>query len=248
MQVTEAQQGLPRLRGERDAEGARVPVGGGKCGERRYRWQLAGSLCGLLPWRPGSSSPKVPPNAPTRNPQPASRAYSRSPKPVQPANQLREPQRLPPGLAPGPCPASSPPSPSCPPRAFVCPSRAQLPEFLPLRGKRGDREGPGCPKDVLRSEPLGRRSPGLNQRTCDGRREGGEPDEEAGEASTLQFQKMSRGNSENNNFLNNNNQMVLDMILYPLIGIHQTINWESVARLVPGLTPKEVNNGLSDIY
>nr|XP_036852539.1 uncharacterized protein KIAA1841 homolog isoform X6 [Manis javanica] len=51
--------------------------------------------------------------------------------------------------------------------------------------------------------------------------------------------KMSRGYSENNNFLNNNNQMVLDMILYPLIGIHQTINWETVARLVPGLTPKE---------
>ena len=36
--------------------------------------------------------------------------------------------------------------------------------------------------------------------------------------------------------------MVLDMILYPLIGIHQTINWETVARLVPGLTPKEVYN------
>ncbi|KAM5227380.1 SANT and BTB domain regulator of class switch recombination isoform 3-T3 [Ctenodactylus gundi] len=50
---------------------------------------------------------------------------------------------------------------------------------------------------------------------------------------------MSRGYSENNNFLNNNNQMVLDMILYPLIGIPQTISWESVARLVPGLTPKE---------
>ncbi|XP_022360191.1 uncharacterized protein KIAA1841 homolog isoform X2 [Enhydra lutris kenyoni] len=50
---------------------------------------------------------------------------------------------------------------------------------------------------------------------------------------------MSRGYSENNNFLTNNNQMVLDMILYPLIGIHQTINWETVARLVPGLTPKE---------
>lgn len=121
LQVTEAQRGPPRRRGERDAEGARVPVGGGKCGERRYRWQLAGSLCGLLPWRPGSSLPKVPPNAPTRNPQPASRAYSRSPKPVQPANQLRDPRRLPPGLALGPCPASSPPSPKlsaprlCPP-------------------------------------------------------------------------------------------------------------------------------------
>ncbi|XP_008842702.1 uncharacterized protein KIAA1841 homolog isoform X2 [Nannospalax galili] len=49
---------------------------------------------------------------------------------------------------------------------------------------------------------------------------------------------MSRGYSENNNFLNNN-QMVLDMILYPLIGIPQTINWETMARLVPGLTPKE---------
>ena len=59
---------------------------------------------------------------------------------------------------------------------------------------------------------------------------------------------MSRGYSENNNFLNNNNQMVLDMILYPLIGIHQTINWETVARLVPGLTPKEVNNSLPDSY
>ncbi|XP_032147928.1 uncharacterized protein KIAA1841 homolog isoform X2 [Sapajus apella] len=50
---------------------------------------------------------------------------------------------------------------------------------------------------------------------------------------------MSRGYSENNNFLNNNNQMVLDMILYPLIGIPETINWETIARLVPGLTPKE---------
>ncbi|XP_073905892.1 SANT and BTB domain regulator of class switch recombination isoform X3 [Castor canadensis] len=50
---------------------------------------------------------------------------------------------------------------------------------------------------------------------------------------------MSRRYSENNNFLNNNNQMVLDMILYPLIGVPQTINWETVARLVPGLTPKE---------
>ncbi|KAL1788609.1 hypothetical protein HispidOSU_021400 [Sigmodon hispidus] len=50
---------------------------------------------------------------------------------------------------------------------------------------------------------------------------------------------MSRGYPENSNFLNNNNQMVLDMILYPLIGIPQTINWETVARLVTGLTPKE---------
>ncbi|XP_001382156.1 SANT and BTB domain regulator of class switch recombination [Monodelphis domestica] len=49
---------------------------------------------------------------------------------------------------------------------------------------------------------------------------------------------MSRGYSENNNFLCNN-QMVLDMILYSLIGVPQPINWETVARLVPGLTSKE---------
>lgn len=59
--------------------------------------------------------------------------------------------------------------------------------------------------------------------------------------------KMSRGYSENISFLNNNNQMVLDMILYPLVGIHQTINWETVARLVPGLTPKEVKNNAPHI-
>lgn len=57
---------------------------------------------------------------------------------------------------------------------------------------------------------------------------------------------MSRGYPENNNFLNNNNQMVLDMILYPLIGVPQTINWEAVARLVPGLTSKEVSNNPQD--
>ncbi|XP_074143098.1 SANT and BTB domain regulator of class switch recombination [Sminthopsis crassicaudata] len=49
---------------------------------------------------------------------------------------------------------------------------------------------------------------------------------------------MSRGYSENNNFLCNN-QMVLDMLLYSLIGVPQPINWETVARLVPGLTSKE---------
>ncbi|XP_030413704.1 uncharacterized protein KIAA1841 homolog isoform X2 [Gopherus evgoodei] len=50
---------------------------------------------------------------------------------------------------------------------------------------------------------------------------------------------MSRGYSENNNFPYDNNQMVLDMILYTLIGVPQPINWESVARLVPGFTSKE---------
>ncbi|XP_069810272.1 SANT and BTB domain regulator of class switch recombination isoform X2 [Dendropsophus ebraccatus] len=50
---------------------------------------------------------------------------------------------------------------------------------------------------------------------------------------------MSRGYSENNNFPYDNNQMVLDMILYSLVGVPQPINWESVARLVPGYSSKE---------
>ncbi|XP_054036044.1 SANT and BTB domain regulator of class switch recombination [Dryobates pubescens] len=50
---------------------------------------------------------------------------------------------------------------------------------------------------------------------------------------------MSRGLSENNNFPYDNNQMVLDMILCSLIGVPQPINWDSVARLVPGYTSKE---------
>lgn len=52
---------------------------------------------------------------------------------------------------------------------------------------------------------------------------------------------MSRGLSENNNFPYDNNQMVLDMILCSLIGVPQPINWDSVARLVPGYTSKEVS-------
>lgn len=52
--------------------------------------------------------------------------------------------------------------------------------------------------------------------------------------------KMSRGYSENNNFPYDNNQMVLDMILYSLVGVPQPINWDSVARLVPGYSSKEV--------
>ncbi|KAM8809092.1 SANT and BTB domain regulator of class switch recombination [Eudromia elegans] len=50
---------------------------------------------------------------------------------------------------------------------------------------------------------------------------------------------MSRGFSENNNFPYDNNQMVLDMILCSLVGVPQPINWDSVARLVPGFTSKE---------
>lgn len=53
---------------------------------------------------------------------------------------------------------------------------------------------------------------------------------------------MSRGFSENNNFPYDNNQMVLDMILCSLIGVPQPINWDSVARLVPRYTSKEVSS------
>ncbi|KAG8443966.1 hypothetical protein GDO86_009232 [Hymenochirus boettgeri] len=50
---------------------------------------------------------------------------------------------------------------------------------------------------------------------------------------------MSHRCSENNNFPYDNNQMVLDMILYSLVGAPQPISWDSVARLVPGYSPKE---------
>lgn len=51
---------------------------------------------------------------------------------------------------------------------------------------------------------------------------------------------MNRGYIENNNVPHDNNQMVLDMILCSLIGVPQPINWENVARLVPGYSSKEV--------
>ncbi|KAH0622881.1 hypothetical protein JD844_025706 [Phrynosoma platyrhinos] len=57
--------------------------------------------------------------------------------------------------------------------------------------------------------------------------------------SFLQLPKMSRGYSENNNFPYDNNQMVLDMILCSLFGVPQPINWDNVARLVPGYSSKE---------
>ncbi|XP_033859660.1 SANT and BTB domain regulator of class switch recombination [Acipenser ruthenus] len=50
---------------------------------------------------------------------------------------------------------------------------------------------------------------------------------------------MSHFCSVNNNFPCDNNGMVLDMILSSLWGVPQPINWENVARLVPGFTPKE---------
>ncbi|KAM6465601.1 SANT and BTB domain regulator of class switch recombination isoform 3-T3 [Liasis olivaceus] len=50
---------------------------------------------------------------------------------------------------------------------------------------------------------------------------------------------MNRGYIENNNVPYDSNQMVLDMILCSLIGVPQPINWDSVARLVPGYSSKE---------
>ncbi|KAM6956246.1 SANT and BTB domain regulator of class switch recombination [Aplochiton taeniatus] len=50
---------------------------------------------------------------------------------------------------------------------------------------------------------------------------------------------MSRFCSDNNNFPYDNNVMVLDMVLSSLWGVPQPINWDNVAKLVPGFTPKE---------
>lgn len=45
---------------------------------------------------------------------------------------------------------------------------------------------------------------------------------------------------DNNNFPYDNNVLVLDMVLGSLWGISQPINWDNVAKLVPGFTPNEV--------
>ncbi|XP_062863595.1 SANT and BTB domain regulator of class switch recombination isoform X2 [Trichomycterus rosablanca] len=50
---------------------------------------------------------------------------------------------------------------------------------------------------------------------------------------------MNRLCNMNNNFPYDNSQLVLDMVLGSLWGTTQPINWESVASLVPGFTPKE---------
>ncbi|KAG7999894.1 hypothetical protein GBF38_001965 [Nibea albiflora] len=50
---------------------------------------------------------------------------------------------------------------------------------------------------------------------------------------------MSRFCSDNNNFPYDNNVLVLDMVLGSLWGVPQPINWDNVAKLVPGFTPKE---------
>ncbi|KAK0139313.1 hypothetical protein N1851_024050 [Merluccius polli] len=50
---------------------------------------------------------------------------------------------------------------------------------------------------------------------------------------------MRRFSSDNNNFPYDNNILVLDMVLSSLWGLPQPINWDNVAKLVPGFTPKE---------
>ncbi|GAA6080802.1 SANT and BTB domain regulator of class switch recombination isoform X1, partial [Tachysurus ichikawai] len=50
---------------------------------------------------------------------------------------------------------------------------------------------------------------------------------------------MNRLCNLNNNFPYDNSVLVLDMVLRSLWGTTQPINWENVARLVPGFTPKE---------
>nr|XP_057916954.1 SANT and BTB domain regulator of class switch recombination isoform X2 [Doryrhamphus excisus] len=50
---------------------------------------------------------------------------------------------------------------------------------------------------------------------------------------------MSRCSLDNNNFPYDNNVLVLDMVLGSLWGLSQPVDWDSVAKLVPGFTPKE---------
>lgn len=54
------------------------------------------------------------------------------------------------------------------------------------------------------------------------------------------FVEMNRFSLDNNNFPYDNNVLVLDMVLGSLWGAPQTINWDNVAKLVPGFTAKEV--------
>lgn len=56
---------------------------------------------------------------------------------------------------------------------------------------------------------------------------------------------MSRFSLDNNNFPYDNNVLVLDMVLGSLWGISQPINWDNVAKLVPGFTPIEVTPSTS---
>lgn len=51
---------------------------------------------------------------------------------------------------------------------------------------------------------------------------------------------MSRFSLDNNNFPYDNNVLVLDMVLGSLWGVPQPVNWDNVAKLVPGFSPSEV--------
>lgn len=162
LQVTEAQRGPRRpWVGERDAEGPRVPAGGGKCGKGRYRWQAAASRRGLLPRRcgPGSRQPKRPRTslraACTSQALPAPGPR----RPSRPRTSRGNPGVCPPGRARCLCPHLPSASPRCP---------APLSAPHPLRawrvsspwGRRGHHRL-GNPEDPPRSEPLRRRFAGL---------------------------------------------------------------------------------------
>ncbi|XP_042290344.1 uncharacterized protein KIAA1841 homolog isoform X1 [Thunnus maccoyii] len=58
---------------------------------------------------------------------------------------------------------------------------------------------------------------------------------------------MSRFCSDNNNFPYDNNVLVLDMVLGSLWGVPQPINWDNVAKLVPGFTPKECSRRFEEL-
>ncbi|RXN29803.1 exportin-1 isoform X2 [Labeo rohita] len=62
---------------------------------------------------------------------------------------------------------------------------------------------------------------------------------QAGDMLNLAPKEMNRLCSVNNNFPYDNNLLVLDMVLSSLWASPQPINWENVAKLVPGFTPKE---------
>ncbi|XP_076834323.1 SANT and BTB domain regulator of class switch recombination isoform X2 [Brachyhypopomus gauderio] len=58
---------------------------------------------------------------------------------------------------------------------------------------------------------------------------------------------MNRLCSVNNNFPYDNNLLVLDMVLSSLWAVQQPINWDNVARLVPGFTPKECSRRFDEL-
>ncbi|XP_029691598.1 uncharacterized protein KIAA1841 homolog isoform X1 [Takifugu rubripes] len=58
---------------------------------------------------------------------------------------------------------------------------------------------------------------------------------------------MSRFSLDNNNFPYDNNVLVLDMVLGSLWGAPQPINWDNVAKLVPGFTPSECSHRFEEL-